>query len=194
MTHPLYSDEDLIVRLRADDTTAFEILYVRHKEKLFSAAIKRLKDRDTADEIVQEIFLSIWQRRHVISVTGDFGAYLSFAVRNSVIDHIRRSKTRKLFIEEIVTMAATASEEQPQRSDEKEKSITDELTQQIQSLPDKCRQVFILSYIENKSRAEIAALLEISQETAKYHIAHALRVLRTNLRHLLALLILALAL
>lgn len=86
------SDEELLRRLQRGEHNAFDILFDRYWQPLYQTARARLNDSDMAQDIVQEIFIKIWQRRTELQIKGPLENYLRSAVRLNVISHYRSAK------------------------------------------------------------------------------------------------------
>lgn len=174
-----YTDQQLLDLIRTDDREAFTELYNRYWDKTFAVALHRLGDEHEAEEVVQEVFLSIWQRRASIELTHSVATYLSVAIKYKVINHLAKQHRRQLQLNEITI--ATAETDDTTNNWLNEKELRRQLDYSINQLPEKCRIVFLLSREENKTYAEIAAELNISQKTVEAHMSKALRDLRETL-------------
>jgi RNA polymerase sigma-70 factor (ECF subfamily) len=176
------ADEKLLTLLKDGHEEAFDCLYYRYRNKLFSIAYNRLKSKEIAEELVQDVFADIWQKRSSLHLRNNLSSYLCTAIKYAVLDHIRAQKTKDKYVAEMLKSSENASPslEQNLYVDE----LDYHLNKSIDALPEKCREVFTLSRYENYSVREIAEKLDISPETAKYHIAHALKKLRVNLKHI----------
>lgn len=174
-----YSDEYLLKLIQENnDESAFTTLYDRYFRLLFNYTFSKVNDQFTAQEIVQELFVSIWQQRQRSSVNSG-RSYLFSSVKNLIISYYRKEFTRKYHYERW----------EIQREDST--SLTDQqiLTADLQVryeeglhlLPPKCKEVFILSR-KGHSNREIACQLDISEKTVEQHITKALRVLKEYLK------------
>ena len=177
---PPYTDQQLLDLIRTEDRAAFTELYNRYWDKTFAVAFHRLDDEHEAEEVVQEVFLSIWQRRASIELTHSVATYLSVAVKYKVINHLAKQHRRQLQLNEITIAAAETEDTTNNWLTEKE--LRRQLDHSINQLPEKCRIVFLLSREENKTYAEIAAELNISQKTVEAHMSKALSTLRETLK------------
>lgn len=175
-----YTDQQLLDLIRTDNRAAFTELYNRYWDKTFAVALHRLSDEHEAEEVVQEVFLSIWQRRASIELTHSVATYLSVAVKYKVINHLAKQHRRQLQLNEITIAAAETDDTTNNWLNEKE--LRRQLDYSINQLPEKCRIVFLLSREENKTYAEIAAELNISQKTVEAHMSKALSTLRETLK------------
>ncbi|WP_413668845.1 RNA polymerase sigma-70 factor [Mucilaginibacter sp. Mucisp86] len=189
--HITHNDEQLLQLMALDNRDAFTELYNRYWDKTFAAAYHRLDDEHEAEEVVQEVFLSIWQRRASLKLTHTVATYLSVAVKYKVINHLDRQYRKQQHLDEL---AFTSSEtENSTILWLEEKELRERLDHSISLLPEKCRIVFLLSRDENKTYAEIATELDISQKTVEAHMSKALSSLRQSLGVSLPVLILLLS-
>jgi RNA polymerase sigma-70 factor (family 1) len=177
--HIAHTDEQLLQLLAHDNREAFTELYNRYWDKTFAVAYHRLDDEQEAEEVVQEVFLSIWQRRASLKITHTMATYLSVAVKYKVINHLDRQYRKQQHLDEL-TFTSTETEDSTMQWLE-EKELRERLDNSINQLPEKCRIVFLLSRDENKTYAEIAAELGISQKTVEAHMSKALSTLRQSL-------------
>lgn len=189
--HIAQTDEQLLQLMARDNRDAFTELYNRYWDKTFAVAYHRLDDEHEAEEVVQEVFLSIWQRRAQLKLSHTLATYLSVAVKYRVINHLDKQYRREQHLDEL---SVTYNETQDSTTLWlEEKELREKLDQSINQLPEKCRIVFLLSRDENKTYAEIAAELGISQKTVEAHMSKALSSLRQSLGVSLPVLILLLS-
>lgn len=174
------TDQQLITLIAQDNMEAFTALYGRYWDKIFAVAMHRLGDVAEAEEIVQEIFLSLWARRKNLQLTHGLHTYLSVAVKYKVINHLARQHRRQQQINQLTSNAPADPNTTAEWLDEKE--LRAQLERTIGNLPEKCRMVFLLSRDENKTYAEIATELNISHKTVEAHMSKALSVLRQSLK------------
>lgn len=181
------TDSQLLELIRKDDRVAFTELYNRYWDKLFTVAMHRLNDEHEAEEVVQEVFLSLWQRRLTIELTHSLNTYLSVAVKYRIINHLDKQFRKKQHIEHLAIHAPREQDSTSQWLLEKE--LRTQLEQSISRLPEKCRIVFLLSREQNKTNAEIAAELNIAEKTVEAHMTKALSTLRQTLNITIPLLL-----
>jgi len=180
------TDQQLVALIRQDDRDAFAELYEKYWDKIFAVAMHRLNDEEEAEEIVQEIFLSIWVRRKSLELSHSLATYLSVAVKYKVINHLAKKHRRQLQMDELSDTLPEAENSTIDWLDEKE--LRARLEEGINKLPERCRIVFLLSRDENKTYAEIAEQLNISPKTVEAHISKALSTLRQDIKVALPLL------
>ncbi len=176
---PKHTDEQLLQLMARDNRGAFTELYNRYWDKTFAVAYHRLDDEHEAEEVVQEVFLSMWQRRAALKLTHTLATYLSVAVKYRVINHLDRQYSREQHMDELSFTYDETQDSTTQWLEEKE--LREKIEQSINQLPEKCRIVFLLSRDENKTYAEIAAELGISPKTVEAHMSKALGTLRKSL-------------
>jgi len=176
----LYSDESLLHLMTNDDQTAFTTLYRRYWEPLFITTVKVIGSKEDAADIVQEVFISLWNRRRELSLTSTLAAYLQASVKYKAINYIEKNITRRNYLKTLGDLAEVS----PAPSAEvlmHTKEIRELIQSVIRNMPPKMREVYQLSRQEHLSHKEIAARLGISEETVKKHIQHALQLLKTAL-------------
>jgi RNA polymerase sigma-70 factor (ECF subfamily) len=175
-----YSDEGLLKLLKQQELGAFEEIYLRYWRKLYSSAYKRLMSRETAEEIVQDIFTSLWVNRHTVEIDV-LPSYLNTAVKYKVINYLEREMSRRRYAEVQILASHTAdnSTEETVLLNE----LNSALEKEIQKLPPKRKQIFKMSREDHLSIKEVASNLGISEKTAENQLGKALKVLKLNLKH-----------
>lgn len=175
-----YTDERLLFLVANGDKEAFTMLYRRYWESLLTTAAKALRSRSDAADLVQDVFLSIWNRRHNLSITGSLAAYLQTSVKYKAINYIEKNITRRDYLALLTDMLANY-----QLPDVESQLQIKELQRVIQSavdqMPLKMREVYLLSRQHHLSHKEIAERLGISDETVKKHIQHALQLIKATI-------------
>lgn len=183
MEYKLLSDELLMKLLLVGDGGAFEEIYRRYFNKLLRTAQFKIQSKEIAEELLQDLFISLWEKRDKI-VIENLEAYLSTSLKYLIINHIRRQILQDRFIE-----YAANKNEPAETVDESiafnELSIA--IEKSIEKLPEKTRQIFTLNRLEYKSVKEISEQLSIPERTVEYHITQGLRTLRVNLKEFMIL-------
>jgi RNA polymerase sigma-70 factor (ECF subfamily) len=174
----IHTDEILLSLVADGDKEAFTMLYRRYWEDLFISAARALRSKTDAADLVQDIFLSIWNRRNDLRITGSLAAYLQTSVRYKVIKYIEKNITRRdylvLLTEVLVNYQPPDAESQLQI-----KELQHVIHSAVEQMPNKMREVYQLSRKHHLSHKEIAERLAISDETVKKHIQHALQIIKT---------------
>ncbi|MEP6765124.1 MAG: RNA polymerase sigma-70 factor [Gemmatimonadaceae bacterium] len=167
-------------RVREGDEAAFEQIFRTYYSRLVSFACAKLDSQAVAEEMVQEVLLQIWSRREQWIVEQSLAAYLFRAVRNRVLNARRSIRLE-------VSYAAAASREieieTPESCDDRlrDAEIGAALAHALALLPERPRQVFVLSRRQGLSYAEIAEVLGIAVKTVEMHMGRALAQLRVSL-------------
>jgi RNA polymerase sigma-70 factor (family 1) len=169
------SDIQLIDRLKLDDETALSAIYKRYWEVLYASAYHVLKDRQVCEDIIQELFIKLWNNRCSTRITVSLKAYLYASIRYEVYRQIRTGAVRGDIYDDVLQRIHT-----PAVYDNIEyKELTARISSVVNTLPEKCREVYKLSREECLSHKEIASQLNISTKTVENHLTKALRQLRT---------------
>jgi RNA polymerase sigma-70 factor (ECF subfamily) len=174
------SGQELTVLLKEDDRFAFEEIYRRYWPELLDAAWKRLRDTETAEELLQDVFISIYTKRHSLDIHTSLIAYLKSALKYKVLNEIRSRMIRESYNRREMKLAEESTDPQLQEILEA-RELERIIDEKINQLPQKCREVFILSRKEHLSHQDIAERLGISISTVEKHIGKALRIVRTHL-------------
>jgi RNA polymerase sigma-70 factor, ECF subfamily len=168
-----------VERIRVGDSAAFEALFRTYHAALCAFAYRYLGERDLAEEMVQEVFLFVWERRETWQVRTSAKSYLFTAVRNAAVSYlrhervVRRRETEALQLLEVPCESAdfevTAAE------------TTAAIQRAIARLPERCRLVFTLHREQGLTYAEVADVLDISPKTVEVQMGRALKSLRKAL-------------
>lgn len=173
------ADDDLINLLKADDHHAFTVIYNRYWDKLFAIGYRRINNQSDAEEIVQDVFFTLWKRRKVLDLRHGLSTYLAAAVKYQVINRLAKEEVRRKHLDRAAETTCIRESSTEIWLSEKEAML--KLEQCILQLPEKCRLVFELSRKEGKSTKQIAEQLRISEKTAEAHITKALSSIRNSL-------------
>jgi RNA polymerase sigma-70 factor, ECF subfamily len=172
------TDREFLDRLRKGDTAAFDTIFRTWYGPLVGTAERMLRDRAVAEELVQDVMLELWRRRETLDAEGSAQAYLFQATRNRVLNHLRHLKIEQRSEPEIRNESSSTPHADAAVAQE-ELSVA--VQQAVQSLPDRCREVFELSRVHGLKYAEIARQLGISVKTVEAQMGKALRTLRERL-------------
>lgn len=172
-----YDNHELVRLLSQDDAGAFEEIYNRYALNMFLYASNILNKKEVSEDIVQNIFIDFWEKRKDIKIT-NLPSYLFRAVKYQIFNHFRNRKfsTENLTRLNIIDISMDVSKKM--EYDELEKIIDG----YVDKLPNRCKQIFLLSRYQHKSNKEIAKELEISLQAVKNQISKALHLLRQNLQ------------
>jgi RNA polymerase sigma-70 factor (ECF subfamily) len=178
MSLTAHSDNELIVLLKDNSHSAYAELYRRYYRLLFAHAYKRLKDEEQAKDIVQEFFVSLWDKRETITMRSSLAGYFFTAINNRVIDYFLHQQVEEKYVSSFAGFLAT----EQVKTDHlvREKQLMAFIEKEIEQLPPKMREVFQLSRKENLSHKEIAERLSISEKTVDRQVSNALFRLKTR--------------
>lgn len=184
MKESVYSDQELWQRTRSGNKAAFDEIYERHWSTLMITAYNVLGEKEVCRDIIHDVFTDLWIRKETLSISS-LQSYLKVAVRNLVFKHLRRGYVRKKHLKSMENILFVNKTEQMVNFNQA-KELYEE---SVAKLPERCREVFLLSRVENLSGKEIAARLDISPKTVENHITKALKHLRDHMGELISLLV-----
>ena len=174
-----YTDQDLVALLKQSDQAAFTEVYNRYWKKMFVLAGKKLDDLDEAKEVVQEIFIRLWERREEIVLDGSLASYLSVSVKYRIINRLDKHYIRRNYLDNLPASAEVDNSTQEWLEFEE---VKERLAKLVSDLPEKCRLVFVMSREQGMSHKQIAEELDISEKTVEAHLSKATKTLRTGLK------------
>ncbi|PST82885.1 RNA polymerase subunit sigma-70 [Pedobacter yulinensis] len=179
MSYQEFSDEELLDLLARNDHAAYHVIYERYSGLLYMHAWKRLRNREECRDLVQEIFLALWNRRRELLLNKGLKVYLYTAVRNRVIDRCEHLQVREVFRSSF----RAVFNEGHNVTDHliRQKQLIQLIETEVSALPGKMREVFELSRKANLSHRQIAEALNISEQTVRKQINNALKILRPKL-------------
>lgn len=166
--------QDLITLIEKGRTPTFTRFYTSYFQKLLLASDKYVKDVYIAEELVQDVFLKIWENPYSIADVKSIKSYLYKSVINASINYINRQKNIEQHHLKLVT---ELSDDDLKDLDEENEMIV-LLHAEIDKLPAQCKKVFKLSRFEHLKYKEIALQLGVSEKTVENHIGNALKILR----------------
>ncbi|MBL4561500.1 MAG: RNA polymerase sigma-70 factor [Labilibaculum sp.] len=186
-----YNENDLIVRLNANDQFAFEVLFYKYKNKLKGFVIKLAPSQVDSDEIVQKVFIKVWVQRTKIDPRKSFSSFLFTIAKNEVIDQLRSSISKRIYFMGHEAIADLNISDQS--VNETQLELEQKVTELIKKIPERRRQIFELSRYDGLSYKQIAKELNISENTVDTQIRKSLNYLREELRKIKILLLIFLS-
>jgi RNA polymerase sigma-70 factor (ECF subfamily) len=177
----LIDEKFLVARLQQDDRKVFELIFKFYYTGLVVYADRIIHDTEMSEDIVQSVLMKLWEERKSLKVDS-FRSYLGTAVKNRSIDLIRNQRVQDRYLEYI-----------RERDIEQDESfytfpeLDEMISQAIDKLPPRCREIFLMSRFRHFKIADIARELQISGRTVETQISHALKILRVELKDYLYL-------
>lgn len=171
-------ESGILKELKKGDHAAFERVFEHYSKQLYLFSFSYLKSRDTAEDIVQEVFLKIWNNRASIKTDTSFQSYLFTIALNAVRQHFNKLSGLNEIKHDILISFSNQKQEFDNRDDYQ--ALLDRLDTLIGQMPEKRRVVFIKKKIEGKSMKEISEELNIAVKTVEFHISEAMRFLKSE--------------
>ena len=164
---------------------AFTEIYIRYSPELYRHALRMLNDKESAQDVIQEVFTNLWINKSSINFKSSPKNYLYTSVRNKILDLIAKEKSQTKYIASLEDFIHNGNYITDNLIREKELAAV--IEQEITNLPPKMREVFELSRKEYKSYADIAQELNMAENTVRKHITKALSKLRPKISNYLAI-------
>jgi RNA polymerase sigma-70 factor (family 1) len=171
-----YDEHKLLSQLKAGDKLAFARLYELYSRPLYLNLLKLLKTEQAAEEILQNIFYIVWEKREAITINHSIKGYLFRIAENKVHDFFRKLKRNRKLYDYIQQVSCGEYEDVEIKILHSEETAL--LNKAIENLPPQRKQVFYLCKMEGKSYQEVSRLLGISASTINDHIVKATRAVR----------------
>lgn len=175
----LIEERDLLKKMQVGDAHAFRKIYGIYQPALFLYAYKLTEDEDEAADLVQELFISIWEHRQRLDVKSSLKAYLYKSIRHRFLNAAARHRVRDTFISSFQKHLEQGHQFASDHIAEKE--LYEYLDKLVAAMPEKMGMVFKLRN-ENMSDEEISAKLGISEKTVKNLMSRAIKALKTQLK------------
>ena len=179
MKYQTLNDEQLVDFLKSDNEAAFEEIYNRYWYKLFGVAYHEIGTREEAEELVHDLFESLWLKRQT-SIIRHLCSYLVVSMKHLSTNYIKSQITHRKFQEYLIF-----NQIQQSYSTEEIVNFTDlskAVEEAMKMLPEKSSEIFKLSRFENQSVKDIAAKMNLSEKAVEYHLTKTLKVLKEQLK------------
>jgi RNA polymerase sigma-70 factor (ECF subfamily) len=180
-------DIELIQKIKTNNQPAFEVVFLRYYAALCQYAYTILGSKDAGEEVVQDIFVKLWEHREKLDISGSIKSYLYRTVHNQCINQIQSWKVRNEYSKKLTKEAGPEYFTITPFADEYPianliaRELEDKITESINALPEQCREVFLLIRVHNNSYQEVANKLNISLNTVKTQMHRAIVKLREML-------------
>lgn len=173
------TDPELTNLLKMGDHLAFTEIYNRYKFILHAHAVNKLRDREEARDIIQEVFTYLWSKHDIIQFSGNLSGYLYGAIRHAILNKITRKQVQEKYFDSIKAFAIQGNVVTDHLI--RENQLKNYIEKEIALLPPKMREVFEMSRKGYLTHKEIACKLGISEQTVSKQITNALKILKVKL-------------
>lgn len=173
------SNKELLLLIQKDDKVAFYHLYERYGKRLYGFVLRFLKQEEDAEEIVQEVFIKIWESRNKINIYSSFESFIFTIAYNETMSLLRKRITENKYLEHLKSIQFKYTPEIIEEIHYKE--LNEKVQSLLNELTPRQKEIFLLSREEGLSHNEIAKNLNISVLTVKKHIANTLSFLKSHL-------------
>lgn len=178
-----YSDEQLVATIRDGNDDAYAELFNRHWQNVYNMVYSRIRHRAVTEEISQEIFMKLWDKRADLSID-NFSAYLYTCVKHRCLNYIESKIARKKHWEHYKVFL-------PVQDDSTSKTVAfndlrEALEKGLNTIPKKSKMIFRLNRFEGRSVKEIAGQMNLSEKAIQYHLTRSVRELRLYLKEFLS--------
>jgi len=176
---PDRDEKKYVIALKKGSYSAFDHLFSVYKERLYAFAIGYLKMEEDAKELVQDVFVKVWEHRHSLDEEKSFGSYLFTISKNTILNYFRKKANEQNYIEYVkqhTGLRVNPVEEEIEFSELKERA-----SGLIERLPSRQREIYRLSREKGLSNEEISRILHVSKKTVENQITLAKKFLREHL-------------
>ncbi|MDP4185959.1 MAG: RNA polymerase sigma-70 factor [Bacteroidota bacterium] len=175
-------------RIKNGDTKAFEYFFRKYHPRLRLFAFRIIDNFDVADDIIQDIFSTLWENRESINEDRNLKSFIFMSLRNQCLNYIKRQKVEKKYIE-FATYQNISQELflinflEENEIEQLKGSMIREVQSIMETLSPQCKKVFELSRFEKLKNKEIAEKLGLNIKTVEKHISNAMKVIRQEMHH-----------
>ena len=181
-----YANDELVRLLQQDDAEAFTEIYRRYWQKMFAIAINRLHDRALAEDVVHDVFASLWANRTEAAIQ-TIENYLAVATKYMVLTRLKQQARQQQLLQQAPATLAINDEVELRMH---QRQLLARIAEEVEKLPEKCRLIFKYSREAGMPVKEIARVLQLSPKTVENQLTKALRQLRVATRSLFMMLVL----
>ncbi|MEX0275100.1 MAG: RNA polymerase sigma factor [Flavobacteriaceae bacterium] len=170
----------LIEKLGQGEIRAYEYLFNQYYDWLCNYVFRLSGDRNLSKDVVQEVMVGIWEKRHQITIKGSLKGYLFKATHNQFLLYLRKQKRQQDLLDKIRWDTIYDSYFEQKGDDVPVKAAKVKLDELIDKLPPRCKEIFIMNKLERRKYKEIAQDMGISVKTVENQMSKALRIIREN--------------
>lgn len=173
-----FTDQQLLDLLKKGNQKAFNEIYDRYAPKVYYQVNQMLRDQEASKDVVQDLFITIWDKCNNIRTEGNLAAYLYIAAQNNVLKFIRKGRLKSDYLNSLAQFQYEIIEEQGSAYDIE--MLYNLIEKEISQLPGKMKIIFELSRQKDLSYKDIAAQLGIAENTVRKQVSNALKIIRSN--------------
>ena len=173
------SNKSLLKLLQSNDKNAIDFLYTTYSKRLYKFALSYLKTEEDALDLVQEVFVAIWENRQKLNPDTNWEAYLFTVAKNTVLSIFRKKISEKNYLDhlrQVAVISQNTNEEQVNYN-----ILSEKIQELVEQLPEQRKLIFKLSKIEGQSNKTIAEKLNISVKTVEDHMTKARKFIKKNI-------------
>jgi RNA polymerase sigma-70 factor (family 1) len=174
------ADSELVARLQKGDVEAFDLIYEKYSGKLYAFGLKYLRSTAESEELVQSVFLKLWENYKKLDKELSFKSYLFTIAYNDICKLFRKRNYLQEFISETLYENSQSSSETEDDIDYQ--SVLERLQQIVEKLPERQKTIILKSRMEDKSTKEIAREVGLSPGTVDNYISESLKFIRSRLQ------------
>lgn len=173
-----YHEPDVLALVATGDEGAFAELFHHYRRKVYFIAWQVLKSEAASEDVLQEIFLTVWKERENLVKLGNFNAWLNTITRNHLVNRLRKQSSEVIYIKD--TLYRRQNDKQETLDVVDWNDLHKILLESLAELPEQQRKVFEMARMEGLKQEEIAAEMGIARNTVKRHMAEALKNIRAH--------------
>lgn len=174
----LVKDQDLLDKLQQGYPQAYQQLFDTYYNILHSYLVKHSHDSNLSDDLIQNVMIRIWEKRKSLHINTSLKSYLFRACHNEFLMHIRKQKKQVDLLDRLKW--EVLSQNYTEEKEDQNEVNWQKIEHAIDQLPDRCKEVFKLSRLEQKKHKEIASILGISTKTIENQITKAVKFIKSN--------------
>ena len=186
----LLNEQEILHGLHEGSEKAFDIIFRNYWQPLFDLAASKLESMEDAEEIVQDVFASLWQRRNEQTIN-NLSYYLFSSVRNKIIDFIRARITKRKYWQQYQQFPFYF--DQTTQDTVEANDLNAVIEKMVNTMSDKTQKIFRLNKIDGRSVNEIASSMKLSEKTIEYHLTKSVKQLRVYLKNFILILLIFLS-
>lgn len=173
-----YNEKELLGNLKQGCNDAFNTIYQLYSKSLYVYLLHKLKDPDMCSDVLQDIFVALWEKRGSTNIDTSLKGYLFQSARFKIVDIYRKDKKFQNYLTDLGTYI-DADYSTPVDVIDQRKKLADTMDE-INKMPLRMKEIFIASRIEQENIQHIANRLSISKQTVKNQLGKAMRIIRVN--------------